>query len=24
MIEARETPQFAQYVRSIWTELDIR
>jgi NitT/TauT family transport system ATP-binding protein len=24
MIEARETPQFARYVRSIWTELDIR
>jgi NitT/TauT family transport system ATP-binding protein len=24
MIEARETPQFAHYVRSIWTQLDIR
>jgi NitT/TauT family transport system ATP-binding protein len=24
MMEARETPQFARYVRSIWTELDIR
>jgi len=24
MIEARETPQFAHYVRTIWTELDIQ
>jgi NitT/TauT family transport system ATP-binding protein len=24
MIEARETPQFARYVKAIWTELDIR
>jgi NitT/TauT family transport system ATP-binding protein len=24
MIEARETPEFARYVRAIWTQLDIR